>query len=215
MLSPPSFPRGLDITSAAFRAALQRLSDCIRERTPQPGAGTRIQPTPSGFSISTDRPRPITQADFPYMFVPASTTEAEVTTPKISLVPGTVDGISPVIGADTLDTTPAPVLELTADARNIIVLKVTYTAATSTAGGYTFLLPNGTITDPEILSYEDGTVPADTDPTTSDPEGTYYQRLGFVDVDSAGIIGEYANDTVRASLVSHYCPGSTMWYSSI
>ena len=152
---------------------------------------------------------------FRFQIKTASETAGSVTTPKITLVPGTVDSMSQVIGTTAIDTDPAPKLELTKDVKNIIVLKSTYTADTATADGYTYLLNNGTLTDPEILAYEDGSVPSDTDPTPAAPAGTYYLRIGYVNVDADGIITGYENDGVRTSLVSHYCAGSSMWYSTI
>lgn len=151
-----------------------------------------------------------------FQIIGASETTGVVTTPKITLIPGTVDDLSPVVGSTTIDTTPAPKLTLNEDVKNIIVLKVTYTADTYTSGGVTILLNNGTITDPEIMAYDDGSVPSDTDPTDSAPVGTYYTRIGYVDVNADGVITKIENDGVRTSLVSHYCASSgSMYYSMI
>lgn len=180
------------------------------------GVGCIVDDKDSGIVIRVNGTQENAPDLFRFKLGDASTTDGEgVKTPKVKLVPGTVDSISPTVGGIAMDTDPRPTLELNSNVKNIVVLKVTFTADTYTAGGYDFLISNGTITAPQILVYDDGSVPADVEPTPTDPEGTYYTRIGFVDVNENGDITAMQNDGVRTSLVSHYCAGNPMWYSMI
>jgi hypothetical protein len=153
-------------------------------------------------------------SDHPYKIRDNSRIESGAKVPSVAFAPGTIDGLSPDVDGTALDTEEAT-LDLISGVKNILVIRATFTAATATDSGYTYMLNGGTISDPEILAYEDGTVPDDTDPSAETPAGTVYQRIGYADVGEDGVITAYENDTLRASIVSHFCAGSSVWFSSL
>lgn len=152
-----------------------------------------------------------------FMILDASETSATeagpVITPKVSLIPGLVDDIDPIIDGVPMTTIPRPSIELTKETVNYITLKVTYEAATTEIETYTFLTNGGSLSTVEIFNYTE--VPADVPPTVEDPMGTYYNIIGTVTVDVDGKFLDKQNNGIRTSLNSHFCAPETFYYTMI